>query len=141
MVIGNRRSASSDSSASGQALTEDTATTAAPTASADPEATPVADGGDAAVDPSVEVVLLNSLSVNGLAGRYRAKLEDQGWSISLVDDAKSRNLSVSKIYYRDADMLGTARAVKKVIGGIGVLTENATVYPGRVTVVLGQDAQ
>ncbi|MCD5355186.1 LytR C-terminal domain-containing protein [Kineosporia mesophila] len=153
VVIGNHRSGAGDSSTSGHALTEDNSTgsnsteesstdaTAKPTASADTDETPASNGSAATADTSVEVVILNSLSVNGLAGRYRSKLEDKGWTISLVDDAKSRNLSVSKIYYEDADMLGTARAVRKTIGGIGELTENATVYPGRVTVVLGQDAQ
>ncbi|GAB3276370.1 hypothetical protein GCM10027456_67310 [Kineosporia babensis] len=96
--------------------------------------------GAGKVDKLTPVVVLNSLSVMGLAGEYRTQLEDKGWTVSRTDNSDSKNLSVSQILYEDSSMEASAKAVRKALGGLGELSESS-VNPGSITVVLGQDTQ
>jgi hypothetical protein len=99
-------------------------------------------GGGSKVDKSIPVVVLNSLNVQGLATQYQEKLEGKGWTVADTDNATSRDLAVTKIYYQDEDMKPSANAVRKALGGgIGEIAEDPDVRPGNITVVLGQDTQ
>ncbi|GAB6900456.1 LytR C-terminal domain-containing protein [Kineosporia succinea] len=165
-VAGNR--GDTKNSAAGQSLSEDEDTKATPAASAsasadaggaagddtgtgsDAEETTGAEDGDGTgsgtdetasdVDKSTKLVVLNSLGVAGLAGKYQDQLEGEGWTVSRTDNSANRDLPVSKIYYNDAASKATAQAVKKSLG-LGELSLNASVNPGFITVVLGSDTQ
>ncbi|GAA3631942.1 hypothetical protein GCM10022223_57550 [Kineosporia mesophila] len=122
--------------------TADDDTTAEPTAEASATEDAGAGGGaGTTADQTIPVVVLNSLDVGGLASTYKAKLEAKDWTVSRTDNSVNRDLATTKIYYQDAEMKASALAVKKAIGGIGTISENASVNAGSITVVLGQDSQ
>ncbi|GLY31174.1 LytR C-terminal domain-containing protein [Kineosporia sp. NBRC 101731] len=161
-VASSRSGGESSSSAAGGLSDETEATASAtaggkggdktPAAGGDTTAEPTADasatedagtggGADTTADQTIPVVVLNSLDVAGLASTYKEKLEAKGWTVSRTDNSVNRDLQASKIYYEDASMKASALAVKKALGGIGVLSMNPTVTDDDIIVVLGQDSQ
>ena len=99
-----------------------------------------ANGGGAKADKTIPLVVLNSLNVSGLAGKYQRELEGKGWTVERIDDATQKDLSVTKIYYQDAEQKPTATALRKALG-LGQISEDPGINPGNLTVVLGQDTQ
>jgi len=93
------------------------------------------------VDKTIPVIVLNSIEVSGLAASYQSTLEGKGWTVDRTGNSTSRDLATTKIYYEDADMAASAKAVRKALGGFGELSEDADVNAGSITVVLGQDSQ
>ncbi|MDP9829051.1 LytR C-terminal domain-containing protein [Kineosporia succinea] len=142
-VIGNRGSEAT-SSAGKQGFSEDTDTAATPGASGGTQAPgddETATETEKAADQSIEVVVWNSLDIEGLATDFKNDLEAEGWTIDSVDNSPERNLATTQIYYGDADLEATAEGVRTALDDLGEVTENADVNPGKITVVLGQDTQ
>ena len=158
-VVGGR--ASNDTTASTGALDEGADTTDAPSASADEgkgdgknddqgadasspaaeESQEAGSGGEGSkVDKTIPLVVLNSLSVSGLAKQYQADLEDKGWTVEETGNSNSRDLPTTTIYYEGDEMKPSANAVRKALG-LGEIEESSEVNPGKITVVLGEDTQ
>lgn len=144
-VIGKSDTPATNTTAK-DALEDEADSTANPEASAGgstkgSDADPSKPAATSKADKSIEIIVLNSLDVQGLATSYQTKLEGKGWTVADTDNSNNRDLEVTKIYYEDADMKPTASAVRKAIGGFGKLTEDPDLNPGKITVVLGQDTQ
>ncbi|MCE0535889.1 LytR C-terminal domain-containing protein [Kineosporia rhizophila] len=164
-VVGGR--ASDDKSASTGALDEGADTTAAPSASAGEdkgdgkgdgknddqgadESSPAAEesqdagsegeGDGSKVDKTIPLIVLNSLSVSGLAKQYQSDLEGKGWSVERTGNSNNKDLPVTTIYYEGDEMKPSANAVRKALG-LGEISESSEVNPGKITVVLGEDTQ
>jgi hypothetical protein len=93
----------------------------------------------AKVDRGVDVVVLNSVAVKGLAAKVKTKLEGVGWSISRTGNSNNKNLTTSKVYYGKASRKATAEAMVKDLG-FGEVSKDAGVAKAGLVVVLGQDA-
>ena len=155
-VIGSKSDSPAKNSAAEKALEDEANSTANPESSAkatkggkaSSDASPSADGsagsggagGGSKVDKTIPVRVLNSIAVSGLAHTYADKIAAKGWTIDGTDNSTNKDLPTTKIYYQDADMKPSANAVRKALGGIGEITQDADVNPGKITVVLGQDA-
>ncbi|GAB3265850.1 LytR C-terminal domain-containing protein [Kineosporia babensis] len=163
-VVGGRtdKAPSSDSAALDEGT--DTEASAAPSAdketpkdeesaadeSAAPEESETAGGNDGAdtggeetdtkVDKSIEVIVLNSIGINGLAAEYEGSLKGEGWTVKRTGNSTNKDLPVTKIYYGGDELKPTANAVRKAIG-VGEISDSPEVNPGDITVVLGQDTQ
>lgn len=85
----------------------------------------------------INVIVLNSTNVNGLAKSYREKLTSLGYNVIKIDNY-SEELSVTQI---NTD--GTEGYGETVLNdlGFGVVTENAKVEEGsNVVIILGRDS-
>jgi hypothetical protein len=123
--------------ATGGAATGGAATSApAAAATADPAATTATGAG---VDRSVDLVVLNSVSVQGLAKKVKASLEQSGWTVQRTDNSVNKNLPTSKVYYGKSALKSTATALVTDLG-YGEVVRDATVAKTGLVVVLGQDA-
>ncbi|MBT0767455.1 LytR C-terminal domain-containing protein [Kineosporia sp. J2-2] len=141
---------SGEATASASAGADDSDDSGADADSGDAAATPAtedtttaADDTDAAtgtVDQTIPVVVLNSIDVAGLAAEKAAELENQGWTVERTGNSNNKDLPKTKIYYGSADIKASAQAVRKALGGIGQLSENADVTSD-ITVVIGFDGQ
>ncbi len=98
------------------------------------------DAGGSEVDKSIEVVVLNSIGVSGLAAQYEVDLEGKGWTVKRTGNSTNRDLPVTKIYYAGAEMKPSADAVRKAIG-VGEISDSPEVSQSDITVVLGEDTQ
>jgi LytR cell envelope-related transcriptional attenuator len=104
--------------------------TSAPTSEA-------ATGAD--VNRGVNLVVLNSVPVKGLAAKVKTKLEGAGWSVSRTGNSNNKNLPTSKVYYAKSSLKSTAEAMVKDLG-YGEVSKDAVVAKAGLVVVLGQDA-
>jgi hypothetical protein len=131
-------SASATASASASA----TASPTAAASSAEPEATssPSASRASAApVNRRVGVVVLNSISVQGLAKQVQASLVADRWRVLRTDNSRTRNLPVTRVYYGKASLKATAKAVRRDLG-YGEVIRDAGVSTNGIVVVLGRDS-
>ena len=115
--------------------------TAPATPAQDPATTkPVTD-----VDRSVNLRVLNSTGIKGLATRVQDSVESDGWTVKGTGNSRNRNLPVTKIYYGGDSTRATAEALRDDLGyGTIVLDRSALRTSGVTTsglvVVLGADA-
>ncbi|MFI7586483.1 LytR C-terminal domain-containing protein [Spongisporangium articulatum] len=126
-------------------------TTPSASASATPKATqsattqttqsaPARTQSAATVDKSVDVVVLNSVSVQGLASRVKASLEADGWNVVKTGNSQERGLATTKVYYPSAALKPTARQIVRDLG-FGTIIQNASVSgSGTIKMALGSDA-
>lgn len=92
------------------------------------------------VDRTVPLVVLNSVSVQGLAARARSALESDSWTVTRTDNSTQKDLQTSVVYYGRSTLRSTARQIVKDLG-YGQISFNSQIVSGRnITVVLGQDA-
>jgi LytR cell envelope-related transcriptional attenuator len=91
------------------------------------------------VDRGVTLVVLNSVSVQGLAKRVKTTLESSGWTVSRTDNSINKNLPATKVYYGKKSLRPTAEAMVKDLG-YGEVAKDSTVAKTGLIVVLGQDA-
>lgn len=99
---------------------------------------PAGNAGD--IDKSINVVVLNSTGVKGLASRGESALTSKGWNVTRTGNSINKGLSTTKIYYGDADNQATAEAVQTALG-YGQVFQDSSVTRTGVTVVLGHDAE
>ncbi len=133
----------------GAATTPAPASTTAPAADpttvpADPTtSSPAAGGGAAAgVDKSIDVIVLNSGKIAGLAKRLGATLKTNGWSVPRTGNSIQHNLPATKIYYGTDAQKATATALQQEIGfGDLVQDSSVTTTAKGIVVVLGKDAE
>jgi len=158
-LLGNRNDPSSSPSA---AITDDdgsapTATGAAGTATtpaqantatattvpADPTATTAAGGGaGAGADKSIDVIVLNSGKIAGLAKRLGATLKTNGWSVPRTGNSIQHNLATTRIYYGPDAQKATATALQQEIGFGDLVQDSSVVTAAKgIVVVLGKDAE
>ena len=91
------------------------------------------------VDHGINLVVLNSVGVKGLAKKVMANIEPNGWKVVRTGNSIKRNLVTTKIYYgRTADR-STATALLKDLG-YGIVVKDSTVATKGLIVVLGEDA-
>jgi hypothetical protein len=130
-------------SASASASATATASPTAAASSAEPEATSAAPSTPSAsaapVNRSVGVVVLNSISVQGLAKQVQASLVADRWRVLRTDNSRTRNLAVTRVYYGKASLKATAKAVRKDLG-YGEVIRDAGVTTNGIVVVLGRDS-
>jgi LCP family protein required for cell wall assembly len=81
--------------------------------------------------------VLNDTDINGLAASVSNVLIAKGFRVGTVDNNESAHVTSSQVQAASSDDVG-AEAVSKELGGIPV-TENASVPPGSVRVVLADD--
>jgi hypothetical protein len=106
------------------------------------ETTPANSGSAAtgAVNHGVNLVVLNSVPVQGLAKRAQTSLESNGWTVKRTGNSTNRGLATTKVYYgRSADK-GTATSLKNDLG-FGTLVFDSSVATNGIVVVLGSDAE
>ena len=141
-----------DSSPSVEAAVQDDPTSTAP-ASAGAGATPADSGssqpqdssgssksGGADVDHGIDIRVLNSIAVQGLALRVADDLKPDGWKVSGTGNSKQKGLSETKVYYGGKDTRATAKALVKSLG-FGSIVLDPSVAKNGLVVVLGHDAQ
>jgi hypothetical protein len=109
------------------------------TASTAPSSSPTA-GAGAEADKSIELRVLSSVSVSGLAKTNADLLEEKGWTVGEVGNSNQRDLSVSRVYYAEADQKATAQAIVADLG-FGETKKSVGNAGDGITVVLGQDAE
>lgn len=91
------------------------------------------------VDKSIEIRVLNSISVTGLAKRVATKLTDAGWTATSGGNSSTRNLSETRVYYGSKSDKATAVAIVADLG-FGSTKQSSSAAGSGITVVLGQDA-
>jgi hypothetical protein len=132
----------------GPASAAPTPTEAEQTEQTEPSTEPTAtETKAAAVDKDVEVKVLNSTSVRGLAGQVADTMNGAGWTVpdSAVGDSRNRNLPVTRVYYGRAATKATAQALVKELG-FGTAVRNADALAvsdvplSGLVVVVGLDA-
>lgn len=96
-------------------------------------------GAAAEVDKDVPLVVLNSVSVNGLASRTKTALEGDDWTVTRTGDSIERNRDTTTVYYGDAEDEASAEAVVETLG-FGRVLRSAEIARKGITIVLGQDA-
>ena len=114
---------------------------AAPSASASaPAASSAGASAPAAeVDKTIELRVLNSISVGGLAARYADKLKENDWVVGETADANQRDLAVTRVYYGKSSQKATADALVVALG-FGEAKKSAANAGAGITIVLGEDA-
>ena len=95
--------------------------------------------GSTSVDHGINLVVLNSITVQGLAKKVQAKIEPDGWKVQRTGNSTNRNLVTTKIYYGKTSTKVTADALQKDLG-YGVVVQDSAVAVKGLVVVLGQDA-
>jgi hypothetical protein len=146
-LLGDRGNTSSDSgSASGaqqptgqpsNAASQPAPSASAPAASGSSSADPSAAAGQ--VDKTIELRVLNSISVSGLARRYATQLEGEGWTVGETGDSNQRDLTVTRVYYGKSSQKATADSLVTELG-FGEAKKSAGNAGVGITVVLGEDA-
>jgi hypothetical protein len=148
-LLGDRGSSSGDegttagaqpsatSPAQSSAAPSASASAPAATGSADPTGEGGADGAD--VDKTIELRVLNSISVSGLAKKYAEQLEGEDWKVGTTGDSNARNLAKTRVYYARTAQKPTADAIVTALG-FGEAKKSAGNAGAGITVVLGQDA-
>jgi LytR cell envelope-related transcriptional attenuator len=126
---------SKSAAGAGQATTPPSAEGDAP-ASPDEES----DAPGAKVDKDIDVEVLNSGKVSGLAKKLGSKLENKDWTVDRTGDSRERGLATTRIYYGKASAKATAEALQEEIG-FGKLVKNSGVAGSGLVVVLGRDAE
>jgi LytR cell envelope-related transcriptional attenuator len=112
-----------------------TPTTVATTAGGDGPTT----GSTTGVNHDINLVVLNSVGVKGLAKKVQADLEPNGWKVARTGNSLKRNLVTTKVYYgRSADKDAATALLKDL--GYGIVVRDSTVATKGLIVVLGQDA-
>jgi hypothetical protein len=135
--------AKSSGGASGKATSSAQASATAAGAASDPTdtgGTPARSGATGTVNRDVNLVVLNSVTVQGLARRAQTALESTGWTVKRTGNSINRDLAVSKIYYGRAADKATALALKKDLG-FGTSVFDSSVATNGIVVVLGADAE
>jgi hypothetical protein len=144
-LLGDRGSSSSQdpggTTAGAQPSTSPTATgSATPSASSSApagSATGSAAAGD--VDKTIELRVLNSISVSGLAKKYADQLKEDDWTVGSTGDSNQRNLATTRVYYGKASQKDSADAIVAALG-FGEAKKSAGNAGTGITVVLGEDA-
>lgn len=123
---------------------------AGPTSDAPTEASPSdqpsksigTDGGrgGAGVNRTINLVVLNSITVHGLAKKVQSRIAASGWKVSRTGNSTNRNLVTTKVYYAKSSQQETAKALADDLG-YGVAVKDASVATKGLVVVLGQDAR
>jgi hypothetical protein len=99
------------------------------------------------VNRNVELVILNSVSVHGLAAKVQSSVESDGWTVTRTGNSRQRNLSTTKIYYGKSSTKDTATGLQKDLGFGNTIFDSSVVSTalkgssGGVVVVLGQDSE
>jgi len=96
-------------------------------------------GGTRAVNRGIDLKVLNSIPVQGLAKKLQTRIEGDGWKVQSTGNSKNRNLVTTKIYYGMSSTKASATALRKDIG-YGILVLDSAVAGNGLVVVLGQDA-
>jgi hypothetical protein len=91
------------------------------------------------VDKTIELRVLNSISVSGLAARYSDQLEKDDWTVGDTGDANQRNLTTTRVYYGKTSQKATADALVVALGFGEAKKSTGNAGPG-ITIVLGEDA-
>ena len=112
---------------------------AAPSASAPAASSAGASAPAAEVDKTIELRVLNSISVGGLAARYADKLKENDWVVGETADANQRDLAVTRVYYGKSSQKATADALVVALG-FGEAKKSAANAGAGITIVLGEDA-
>ena len=113
------------------------ASASAPAATGSASADPSAAAGE--VDKTIELRVLNSISVGGLAARYADKLKENDWVVGETGDANQRDLAVTRVYYGKTSQKGSADAIVAALG-FGEAKKSAGNAGAGITIVLGEDA-
>ncbi|GGA62819.1 hypothetical protein GCM10011490_11610 [Pseudoclavibacter endophyticus] len=115
---------------------------------AEPEPTPTAteeaptdDPAEAqpALDPNVQVTVLNGTDLPGIAGGNAETLTGLGWNVTVIDDADRADYSSTTIYYGDAANEGAALQLAQDLGGGTPTLDPNMAPPGTITVIIGYD--
>ena len=96
--------------------------------------------GTADVDHGINIRVLNSIAVQGLALRVSDNLKPDGWKVSGTGNSRQKGLSETKVYYGGKDTKATAKALVKSLG-FGSIVMDSSVAKNGLVVVLGHDAQ
>jgi hypothetical protein len=86
-------------------------------------------------DKSVELVVLNSTDIRGLAARAAEQLETEGWTVTKAANYDD-SAPPTTVFYASEELAATAEAVAAVVGGKAALDADET---DAITVVLGSD--
>jgi hypothetical protein len=124
-------------SASASASAAPSASASAPAASGSATADPSAPAGE--VDKTIELRVLNSISVGGLAARYSEQLQENDWVVGETGDANQRDLATTRVYYGKTSQKPTADALVVALG-FGEVKKSAVNAGEGITIVLGEDA-
>ena len=109
---------------------------------ADPStAVSVASTPKATLDPSIDVVILNGTTTDGLAASAAARAKSAGWKAGSVAPASADTVKTSTVYYTAKSQEGAALGLAKSLGIAKTALSAQFVVPGqsRLTVVLGKD--
>jgi hypothetical protein len=144
-LLGDRGSSSSGdpggTTAGAQPSTSPTTTgSPAPSASSSTpagSATGSAPAGE--VDKTIELRVLNSISVSGLAKKYADQLKDDDWKVASTGDSNQRDLAKTRVYYGKTSQKDSADAIVAALGFGEVKKSAGNAGPG-ITIVLGEDA-
>ena len=96
--------------------------------------------GTGTVNRGANLVVLNSVPVQGLAAKVKTKLEGVGWTVARTGNSNNKNLPTSKVYYGKNSLKATAEAMVQDLG-YGEIAKDSIVAKKGLVVVLGQDAQ
>ena len=137
-LLGDRGGSEDPGTAAGaQPTTAPSASASAPAGSGSATADPSAPAGE--VDKTIELRVLNSISVGGLAARYADKLKENDWVVGETADANQRDLAVTRVYYGKSSQKATADALVVALG-FGEAKKSAANAGAGITIVLGEDA-
>jgi hypothetical protein len=117
--------------------TAPSASASAPAGSGSATADPSAPAGE--VDKTIELRVLNSISVGGLAARYSDQLQENDWVVGETGDANQRDLATTRVYYGKTSQKATADALVLALG-FGEVKKSASNAGAGITIVLGEDA-
>ncbi|WP_243062609.1 LytR C-terminal domain-containing protein [Humibacter sp. RRB41] len=110
-----------------------TTTTPTPTSTPTPTVTP-------AVNPALNVIVLNGTTESGLAADATTKLTAAGWKNITPANASSTDVKATTVYYSDPKNEGAALAVSKTLGNAPIqVTQDFVASGADITIVLGTD--
>ncbi|MGO2110221.1 MAG: LytR C-terminal domain-containing protein [Pseudoclavibacter sp.] len=92
-----------------------------------------------ALDPNVQVTVLNGTDLAGVAGGNADTLSSLGWNVTVIDDADRADYSQTTIYYGDAANEGAALQVAQDVGGGTPTLDPNVAPPGTITIIIGYD--
>ncbi len=111
--------------------TQPTASSTPTTSTTSSEPTP-----SATIDQAEPLTVLNGTFTAGLAGEVAAALEEQGWTVTSVDDFPERPQAFTSVFYSAEEDAATAEAVAEDVGGRAV---RQSADDGPLTVVIADD--
>ena len=121
-----------------------TVTTSVPVASVDETPEEVVEEEEEAVEmPKPFVEIRNGTNITGLAARTRETLEDEGYEVTAIGNAATRDNTETKVYALTDDATEGAKVVAELLGAqadSGLPTDETESEAG-VLVVLGADAE